>query len=501
MPNIAKSCILNRHYSLRAFMFGFSVCLLGTVSGCDSKQTIEAESPELLSTNPTKVTASTQHPTQKPLHEENLVSNHNTAKRYNNHPANSSLQPCTQLKEAMLNVNNNSQISTIHDIQSQLDSCLPYADNKTVLELLTEYQLMYQRFLKLDYDDYEAFNDFMFAFEDEGPVPDPILQSVNPRILYLIDLYQAGEDVRPKYLGEGYFELDHDLMAMARLFTPYLNPDQKQFVLQMAKDNQEIFWNDAAIDISFKELVDRAVFWEDYLKRYPNGYGTKDAEQLLNFYRRALFYGSDNTQWTDDTLHIFYNPKHKQIMQKLSRRSNSTLAKDAKDLLNFMALSDEQRQANYPVNTVVEEGNSFQAISIANEQFDQAMSIPPYTPPRQYRECFTGVVCYPYPDISKLEVSPTFAKVCPTSGIGEMLVDEDLVVWSYDFSLRDKDQFCEKVNLKDYAELECEFSLDWKNNPSLSLFKEAGGITRVVYETADKCGQALTDRSESIKDS
>jgi len=44
------------------------------------------------------------------------------------------------------------------------------------------------------------------------------------------------------------------------------------------------------ITTTFEELVERAVFWEDYGQRYPNGYAVKDTKFLLDVYRNAIFF-------------------------------------------------------------------------------------------------------------------------------------------------------------------------------------------------------------------
>ncbi len=37
----------------------------------------------------------------------------------------------------------------------------------------------------------------------------------------------------------------------------------------MAKDNQDIFYNDGALAVSWKELTERALFWEKFIQKYP----------------------------------------------------------------------------------------------------------------------------------------------------------------------------------------------------------------------------------------
>ena len=306
---------------------------------------------------------------------------------------------CLALNKSMQKVNNTSKIEDIYAIQKSLKSCLPTASNAEVLNLLKNYQAMYERFLWEETDLNSAefdqdFFDVMSALEQDKKVAEAKLKNLSPRVRYLIGLIQNGADVRVYNLGEGYYEFTHDLQAMADIFTPYLRPDQRAFIQQMAKDNQEIFWSDAAITTSFEELVERTVFWEDYITRYPNGYAVKDAKTILDSYRYSLFFGSDNTQWTDDNIREFLEPEYKQTMAALSKRPDSVLAKDATNYLNFMTLSDNERQERYPAPSTDEDGYEMHERTMTYYRLNKAMQIPSsWNTDGDNRDCSNGVIC------------------------------------------------------------------------------------------------------------
>ncbi len=308
-------------------------------------------------------------------------------------------QTCLALSDAMKKVDNTSKIEAIYAIQKPLKSCLPTASNAEVLNLLKDYQAMYERFLweETDLNNSEFDQDFfdvMNALEQGEKVPEEKLKSLSPRVRYLIGLIQNGTDVRVYNLGEGYYAFSHDLQAMADIFTPYLRQDQKAFIRQMATENQDIFLSDAAITTSFEELVERAVFWEDYITRYPKGYAVKDAKTILDSYRYFLFFGSDNTGWTDDDIRDFLEPEYKQTMVALSKRPDSVLAKDAANYLNFMTLSDNERQEYYPAPSTDEDGYEMHERTMTYYRLDQAMQIPSsWNTDGDNRDCSNGVIC------------------------------------------------------------------------------------------------------------
>ena len=297
----------------------------------------------------------------------------------------------------MKKIDNSSKIEAIYAIQKLLKSCLPTASNAEVLNLLKDYQAMYGRFLweETDLNNSEFDQDFfdvMNALEQGEKVPEEKLKSLSPRVRYLIGLIQNGADVRVYNLGEGYYAFNHDLQAIADIFTPYLRQDQKVFIERLAMDNQDILWNDGGIAISFVEVIERAQFWEDYLARYPKGYAHQDAKYLFEVYRYLLLFGSENTQWTDDSIHEFLDPEYRPLMLKLARRPNSILARDAQALLDFIALSDSQRQEKYPTPDLDENGDEMSEWAIARYQIVEAL---PLELPWQTttKNCFIGVVC------------------------------------------------------------------------------------------------------------
>lgn len=307
-------------------------------------------------------------------------------------------QTCLALNQAMQKVDDSSKIEAIYAIQEQLKSCLPTANNAEVMALLKSYQAMYNRFLATDFDselDNETFNNAIYELSYEG-LSSAQLKTLSPRDQYLVGLVKSDADVSIYDEGEGYYSFTHNLEAMANIFTPYLRKDQRLFIQRMAIDNQETLWSDASITATFEELIERATFWEDYIKSYPNGYSSKDAKGLLDLYRYQLIFGSDNTQWTDDAMHEFESPEYKVAIERLAKRSNSVLAQDAREYLEFMAMSDSERQQKYPVPSVDEDGDEMNDWAQVRYQFRQATSIHSSWDYESSRDCLITIICLDY---------------------------------------------------------------------------------------------------------
>lgn len=145
-------------------------------------------------------------------------------------------------------------------------------------------------------------------------------------------------------------------------------------------------------------MIERAVFWENYIKTYPNSLFIEDAKDLFKLYRYVLFFGSDNTDWLVELYREFYDPEDEQLIRKLSLRPNSMLAQDAQNLLRFMAMSDDERQQNYPVDTTSEDNGEWAAWSIASAQLETALAIPsPWQESRDHSiDCQIDITCVKY---------------------------------------------------------------------------------------------------------
>ncbi|MGM8885018.1 hypothetical protein ACS8FD_03655 [Psychrobacter sp. 1U2] len=301
---------------------------------------------------------------------------------------------CSKLSDTIKAVNNSSSIKDVHAVQRQVSACLPTTNHAQILQWLGTYQAMYGRFLQSDtyYDD-QAFYAIVETLNEGKKASVAQLKQVTPRTRYLISLVESKADVSILYLGEGIFVFHHDLKAMADLFAPYLPRDQAKFIERMATDNQDIFWNDAAVAISYEQLLERAAFWENYIQQYPDSYFIQDAINLFTLYRYVLFLGSDNSQWTNDDISEFMSPEYEQAINNLAKRSNSLLAQDARTLLDFMAMSAAERDQAYPIPEVDEEGYEIPDWATPRYQLDRALSLPSPWENNNNRDCLSGIIC------------------------------------------------------------------------------------------------------------
>jgi len=132
--------------------------------------------------------------------------------------------------------------------------------------------------------------DTYFAYSTSHPkVPQKVAQ-------YVKRLTQNGFRVGEEE-GMCYIQQDRDFVAT--WFYNYVSPVMKKYLIQLNKENKLIYMEDAGITINYDELVDRALWWEQFVKNQPYFIAKKSAVANQRTYLTLLIEGSDNT-WVMD---------------------------------------------------------------------------------------------------------------------------------------------------------------------------------------------------------
>ena len=97
------------------------------------------------------------------------------------------------------------------------------------------------------------------------------------------------------------------------IFKDYVTDDYREYLEITYKENEEPYFTDGSILVSYDKIVDRLLTWENFLKKYPNSDLAEIANEKCNIYRRVYILGSDNTPtreggWENNEL--FYIPEN-----------------------------------------------------------------------------------------------------------------------------------------------------------------------------------------------
>lgn len=118
-------------------------------------------------------------------------------------------------------------------------------------------------------------------------------------------------------IGEGFYVIRLNPNYIVKRFAPALTQADRVFIKALAQQNQEQFYYDAGIAIIWKELGERAVFWEQYAQKYPKSFFAKDAKVLADYYLYFFIYGMDNTH----PLQYFDEQENKPVIESEAKQA------------------------------------------------------------------------------------------------------------------------------------------------------------------------------------
>lgn len=329
-----------------------------------------------------------------------------SAKAGTNKPQQTTNFQCNSIDAALNKINNKSQINDLVNVNQLLKHCLPQVSNKQQLQWLGASTAMYKRFLNTSDNNenaIKAFEEYGFSIlkqassktikqhEVKGNIR--LFEKLSPRDQYLIG-HQKTAYIELQYVGEGLFEYRRQPQYLLAVFAPALAVEQRVFIRRMAQDNQEIFLNDAAITVSWQELVNRALFWESYIRKYPNSYFIADAKRLYNEYVYFIFLGLDNTPVSDEYApNTWIDEEALKQIKALAKRQDTAIAKKAQKFLQFIATPIEQRNKQFNIKMLDHDGQTKQQNAITHEQLNQLLELKSPWADENYRDCHTDAVC------------------------------------------------------------------------------------------------------------
>lgn len=100
-----------------------------------------------------------------------------------------------------------------------------------------------------------------------------------------------------EYAGEGTYAVGARPDFYYNIFKDYVSDAYREYLKITADKNERKFADDAGITIAFKELGDRIIVWENFMKKYPDADKDlkKNVKEKVLQYRNAYILGMDNT--------------------------------------------------------------------------------------------------------------------------------------------------------------------------------------------------------------
>ncbi|WP_025690542.1 hypothetical protein [Paenibacillus zanthoxyli] len=136
-----------------------------------------------------------------------------------------------------------------------------------------------------------------------------------------------------------------------KYFKPYIGKDIAAYIDLMATDSNKPALNDAAIVITWDELINRAIALESYVKEYPKSNRTAAANNKLQLMEMFVFYGSNNTpayEYGTGGEPTTIDPKLRQAYEKAVQNgtADSRILKTIKSVLELLDASGNRWNGN-----------------------------------------------------------------------------------------------------------------------------------------------------------
>lgn len=313
---------------------------------------------------------------------------------------------CDQLSDAMQHISAKSKIEDLNTINLRLSICIQHAANPQQQTWITQSTQMYKNFLDTSANTETqnvALQNYGYSvlnqnekYANESTLKDglKLFKMLSPRDQYLhANNGKAYIDIL--YVGEGTFIYRQHSSYLKDLVSDYLPADQKTFLNRLAKDNQVPFMYDSALTLGWDGLIERALFWENFIQQYPKSFYIRQAQSLYEDYQFDLFLGSSNTPMSD-----LYSSKHGYINQdalvhlkQLSTQKSSKLVVKAQQFLEFLNIPLEDRGPRFNVSITDEYGELKSHEQLAQDQLIKALNLPNRLERKFYYHCHYHATC------------------------------------------------------------------------------------------------------------
>ena len=97
------------------------------------------------------------------------------------------------------------------------------------------------------------------------------------------------------------------------IFKDYVTNDYREYLEITSKENEEPYYTDGSILVSYNKIADGLLTWENFLKKYPNSDLAEKANEECNTYRRIYILGSYNSPTREggwENSELFYIPEN-----------------------------------------------------------------------------------------------------------------------------------------------------------------------------------------------
>ena len=302
---------------------------------------------------------------------------------------------CKNIEKNIASIDAERTTFALEQINQDLKLCLPLSNFEEQKHFLSLSNQMYRKFLTVNRNAAQqaAFEHYAFDLSQHPTLQQNHFEQLNLRDQYLLK-HTGQAYIEVIDVGEGQLQYRRSPEYLAKIFAPYMPPAEQIFIENLAAQNMQPAFTESRLSIEPHEIVNRALFWEEYLKQYPNSSYRKDARYLLQRYSVFLFLGLSDSPVSESYIdrYAIQNSAMEEI-EKLAKLKNSTLAAQADKFLQFLQLSEAQRLQQIPVQTAKKIASSSTESGLAQQQLAQYLGLSSLQP-SPTRDCFSDAICH-----------------------------------------------------------------------------------------------------------
>ncbi|KAF2082730.1 tol-pal system YbgF family protein [Flavobacterium sharifuzzamanii] len=195
-------------------------------------------------------------------------------------------------KKDSIKIENSSQT-----VQSNSDLLEQFSKNKN--EVIHKLKTLSNKEANALYEKYSEENTALVQqiAEKEAGVLDKFYyeDEANKKAVKLLGEKLSKHQLEFSEIGEGYVEIDpvHDFYY--QIFKDYVTNDYKDYLYLVSEESKSLYSADAGLVISFKDLGDRIISWENFMTKYPDSNLIASVKEQYKNYQMDYLVGQDNT--------------------------------------------------------------------------------------------------------------------------------------------------------------------------------------------------------------
>jgi hypothetical protein len=145
-------------------------------------------------------------------------------------------------------------------------------------------------------------------------------EEADKKSIKLLDEKLQQHQLEFEELGEGYVEITTKSDFYYMIFSKYVTSDYKDYLFLKSQENESPYSADAGLIITFKDLGDRIITWENFMTKYPDSKLIESVKEEYKRYQFDYLRGEDNTPTVENANEKYIYPENLQEFDRFTKK-------------------------------------------------------------------------------------------------------------------------------------------------------------------------------------